>query len=548
VTVKPPVFVIPAYAGTQIDGKNLEGNIQRSKERKMNSQNYPEVETKSGKIEGLLVNGLSVFRGIPYAEPPIQDLRWMPPQPVKPWSGVRSAKEFGPIAPQNAMQGGFTMQTPQPQSEDCLFLNVLTPGLDNAKRPVMVWIHGGAFTMGSGSDSMYDSDTLLKRGNIVMVTINYRLGLLGFLRLKDATGNAIPATGNEGLLDQVLALKWVKDNIAAFGGDPDNVTLFGESAGSMSIACLMVMPAAKGLFQKGILESGVGSVSVPREEANRVGELFLNFSGIRKDNIKALKSLTPAQLLEIEMKIRMASIGTGGTPRVTSSYPIVDGEVIPDYPNKLAGKGASKDILSIIGTNLDEYTLFGMMDPGMITLTESDLKQRLTAMLPGSGTDELVEIYSKALHKRSEPVNPANILTAITTDLMFRMPALDLVEAQQKNNTPVYSYIFTWKSPVMGGVLKACHALEIGFVFGKYDDMFCGTGPEADKLSECMQEAWIAFAHTGNPSSKCTGEWPVYGENRLTMVLDKENHVKAAPFEAEREVWENVKRGDYFII
>ena len=514
----------------------------------MNSQKNPVVSTKSGKVEGSYEGGQYIFKGIPYAAPPVGDLRWMPPQPVKPWKDVRPAKQFGPIAPQNAMPGGMLMQVPQPQSEDCLFLNIWTPGLDNAKRPVMVWIHGGAFIMGSGSDPMYDSEKLLKRGNIVLVSINYRLGMLGFLRLKDVTGGKIPATGNEGLLDQVLALKWVKNNIAAFGGDPKNITVFGESAGSMSIACLMVMPDAKGLFQKSILESGAGNVSVPKQEANRCGELFLKFSGIKKDDTKGMRALSPAQLLEIEIKIRSASAGAGGTARVTSHYPVIDGEVIPDVPNKLAQKGAAKGILSIIGTNLDEYTLFGMMDPGFANLTEADMKKRLTAMLPGSGADELVEVYGKAIQKRGEQATPANIMTAIITDMMFRIPSLDLIEAQRDNKTPVYSYIFTWESPVMGGILKACHALEIGFVFGKYDVMFCGTGPEADKLSECIQEAWLAFAKTGNPSCKYLGDWPDYGSKRMTMVFGKDSHVEAAPFEAERAVWNQVKRNDTFIM
>jgi para-nitrobenzyl esterase len=514
----------------------------------MNGPKNPVVKTKSGTVEGNYEGGLYNFKGIPYAAPPVGDLRWISPQPAKPWTGVRSVREFGPIAPQNMMPGGMMIQVPQPQSEDCLFLNIRTPGLDNAKRPVMVWIHGGAFVMGSGSDPMYDSDKILTRGNIVLVTINYRLGMLGFLRLKDVTGGKIPATGNEGLLDQVLALKWVKDNITAFGGDPKNITIFGESAGSISAACLMVTPKAKGLFQKCIMESGVGSVSVPKEEANRCGELFLKFSGIKPDNAGAMRALTTAQLLEMEMKIRMASPGIVGDARVTSHYPVIDGEVIPDFPNKLARKGAAKGILSIVGTNLDEYTLFGMMDPGFANLAEADIKKKLNAMLPASGADELIEVYGKAIQKRSEQATPANILSAIVTDMMFRMPSLDLVEAQRENRTPVYSYIFTWNSPVMGGALKACHALEIGFVFGKYDPMFCGTGPEADKLSECMQDAWVTFAKTGDPSGKCAGEWPQYGNKRITMVFGKYTHAEAAPFEAERVVWEKIKRNDTFIM
>jgi len=506
------------------------------------------VKIKTGKLEGYYEDSLYIFKGIPYAAPPVGELRWMPPQPPKKWNGVREAKKYGPIAPQTPMPAGMMVQVPQPQSEDCLFLNVWTPGLDNAKRPVMVWIHGGAFTIGSGSDPMYEGGKLPKRGNVVQVTINYRLGMLGFLRLKDATGGKIPATGNEGFLDQVAALKWVKENIAAFGGDPKNVTVFGESAGSMSIACLLVMPAAKGLFRKGILESGVGSVAVPKAEANRGGEQFIKVSGIKKDDAQAMRALTPAQLLELEMKMRMAGAGPGEVAKITATTPVTDGEVIPDLPNKLAKKGAAKDISTIIGTNLDEWKLFAAMQPGYDKIDEAEMLKRAALLIPGDGAGKVVEAYRTALKKRGGPVTPAEILSAIQTDIMFRIPALELAQAQTDNKAPTYSYLFNWKSPVMGGMLGACHALEIGFVFGTNDDMLCGTGPEADKLSECMQDAWIAFAKTGNPSCKCMGDWPVYGKDRNTMIIGKNNHVEVAPYEAERAAWETIKRNDTLVI
>lgn len=499
------------------------------------------VATKSGKIEGSFENGLYVFKGVPYAAPPVGNLRWMPPQPVKPWSGIRPAKKYGAIAPQNAMPGGIIMQTTQPQDEDCLFLNVWTSGLDNAKRPVMVWIHGGAFTIGSGSDPMYDTDTLPKRGNVVLVTINYRLGMLGFLRLKDATGGKIPATGNEGLMDQVAALKWVRDNIAAFGGDPKNVTVFGESAGGMSIGCLMAMPSAKGLFQKGILESGVGSTAGPLDEAIVTGEHFLKISGIKKDDVKALRALAPAQLLDFEMKMRTGLAGPGEVAKITATAPVIDGDIIPDVPNELARQGSAKDVATIIGTNLDEWKLFGVMQPGFGKLDENEMLKRLSAFMTADSVKVLVAAYRLAREKRGETTAPADILSAIQTDLMFRMPALELVEAQRDNKQLAYNYLFTWKSPVMGGVLGACHALEIGFVFGIYDDMFCGSGPNADKLAKCMQDAWLAFARTGDPSCESIGKWPVYGNKRMTMMLDKDCHVEEAPYEEERAAWDNVK-------
>jgi para-nitrobenzyl esterase len=496
------------------------------------------VTTRSGKLEGTFEKGLYVFKGIPYAAPPVGALRWMPPQPVKPWDGIRPAREFGAIAPQNMMMDdGPITQVAQPQSEDCLFLNIYTPGLDNTRRPVMFWIHGGAFTIGSGSDPMCDSDVLPKRGNIVLVTINYRLGMLGFLRLKDATSDKIPATGNEGLMDQVAALKWVKANIAAFGGDPKNVTVFGESAGGMSIGCLMAMPSAKGLFHKGILESGVGSTAGPLDEANAVGEHFLKTCGIKANDVKALRALTPAQLLELEMKMRTA----GETAKITATAPVVDGEIIPDVPNEVAKRGCAKDIITIIGTNLDEWKLFAMMQPGFGKIDEKEMLKRLSAFMSAESANGLVAAYRKAREKRGEPTTPPEILSAIQTDLMFRMPSLELVEAQRDNKQLVYSYMFTWKSPVMGGALGACHALEIGFVFGKYDPAFCGSGPDADKLAKCMQDAWLAFARTGDPSCECIGKWPVYGSKRLTMILDKNCRVEAAPYEEERKAWDNVK-------
>ena len=230
---------------------------------------YPEniVNSKQGKLQGLKEDNLFVFKGIPFAAPPVGKFRWMPPQPVSLWTGVRPALEYGTIAPQKPMSGGFMGQgKPEPQSEDCLYLNVYTPGIDNKRRPVMVWIHGGAFSVGSGSEKMFQSGKIAQRGDVVLVTINYRLGALGFLNLDKVTGGKIPSTGNEGLLDQVAALEWVRDNIAAFGGDPENVTIFGESAGGMSVASLMVLPAASGLFHKAIIESAVGAIARPLED------------------------------------------------------------------------------------------------------------------------------------------------------------------------------------------------------------------------------------------------------------------------------------------
>jgi para-nitrobenzyl esterase len=515
-----------------------------NQEKWMTGMKLAEVTIKSGKLEGSFKDGLYIFKGIPYAAPPVGDLRWMPPQPVKPWSDVRDAKKYGTIAPQILPTTGplAALKEDEPQSEDCLFLNIQTPGLDNKHRPVMVWIHGGAFVMGSGSSISYRSGSLAARGDIVLVTINYRLGELGFLRLKDVTGDKIPATGNEGLLDQIAALMWIRDNIAAFGGDPENVTVFGESAGGMSIGCLLAMPAARGLFKKAICESGVGSTSVSLKTANAAGEAFLKLLNLKGSEVKALRALTIKQILDVDIKLKSAMTRPGEAPRATATAPVIDGEYIPDVTNKVTRQGSAKDIPVIIGTNRDEFKLFAMMQPGIAQMDEAGLKVRLGTMISQEYVPGLIESYRKALVKRGVKPTPQELLSAIQTGVMFRMPSLELVEAQRDNDQRAYNYIFDWVSPAAGGMLGACHALEIGFVFGTYDALFCGTGPEADKLCRCMQDAWLAFARTGDPSCESIGKWPEYGKKRMTMILGKNCHVEEAPYEDERKVWQNVKR------
>ena len=498
------------------------------------------VATTGGKLEGTYEDNLYVFKGIPYAAPPIGELRWMPPQPAKGWDGVRPAKEYGTIAPQNPMAAGPIIHAEQPQDENCLFLNIWSPGLDDARRPVMVWIHGGAFTIGSGSDAMYEGGKLASRGDIVQVTINYRLGVLGFLNLNEVTGGKIPATGNTGLLDQVAALKWIKENITAFGGDPDNITVFGESAGAMSIGCLMGMPVAKGLFRKAILESGAAGNLITLEEARDIADKFLEILGIKGDDVNSLWALTPEQLLEAELKLREAISLPGEGTRLTATVPIVDGEVIPQPPNKAIREGSARGIATIVGTNRDEFRLFAMMRSGINEMDNDSVARSLKYYLPAEPVTGMIATYEASRKKRGEATAPFDLLSAVMTDAMFRISALQLIEAQRDNGQPAYSYLFNWKSPVMNGFLGSCHALEMGFVFGTYDDMFCGSGPDADRLSQCIQDAWLAFARTGDPSCDSLGNWPRYGNQRETMILGEECHVEEAPYEEERRAWDSI--------
>jgi para-nitrobenzyl esterase len=498
------------------------------------------VETSAGKVEGRYSEGLFVFKGVPYAAPPIGQLRWMPPEEVKPWRGVRPAFEFSKVAPQIPPPPGVldALNVVEPQGEDCLYLNVWTPGLDAARRPVLVWIHGGAFNMGSGSQPFYDGRILAARGNMVVVTINYRLGMLGFLNLDAVTGGRIPSTGNEGLLDQIAALRWVRDNIAAFGGDPQNVTAFGESAGGMSIGCLLAMPAARGLFQKAILESGV---TVPANDADlTTGKRLLDILGLGASDVDALRAIPVDRLLAADLDLRVKMAGPGEPLRVTVTAPGVDGKTLPLLPVKAAQIGSVAPIPLLIGTNLDEWKLFGMMDPNALKMDESMMADRLKFFLPPQHVEEITMVYRKARGSRGDSTNPFELTSAVLSDFMFRTPALQMTEGYQRRSIPVYSYLFTWKSPALDGLLGACHALELGFVFGTYDAQFCGKGPDAERLSQRMQDAWLAFARTGKPTCPSLGEWPEYGEGRRTMLLGSDCRLEEAPYEEERRAWEVV--------
>jgi para-nitrobenzyl esterase len=495
------------------------------------------VEIKSGKLRGFTEDGLFVFKGIPFAAPPVGKLRWMPPAPVEPWSGIQPAREFGPISLQPRMQMSFTGREPEnePQSEDCLYLNIWTPGLDDEKRAVMVWIHGGGYSMGSGSSSMHPGGTLAKRGNVVMVTVNYRLGVLGFLHLNEVTGGKIPATGNEGLLDQVAAVEWVRDNIAAFGGDPENITVFGESAGAMSIGGLLAMPAASGTFQKAILQSGANTVR-PLDEAIKVTNLFLREFGLTGKDTDALMALTPEKILEGQQAFGMniQQDGIKGAP----SQPVIEGKVLPDYPIDAVKNGSAGNVIILTGSNRDEMKIFMAMRPAPENPDEVDIAKRLEALLPKESIPGLIEAYRKARTGRDADAGPAEILTAIQTDLQFRIPGVRMAEAQTARGIPAYNYLFTWESCIPG--MGACHALDVGFIFGNMTDQFQGTGPEADQLARAMQDAWTAFARTGKPSCPATGDWPPYGSARKTMILDRDCHVEDAPMESERRAWDNV--------
>jgi para-nitrobenzyl esterase len=501
--------------------------------------NQPVVAITQGKISGKRQGGVFVFKGIPYAAPPTGPRRWLPPAPPEPWQGVREATRFGPIAPQIS-RGPAPFQVPgfdepEPQSEDCLFLNIWTPGLDDRARPVMFWIHGGGFTIGSGSQPSYYGDILASREDVVVVTVNFRHGMFGFLNLNEITGGRIPATGNEGLLDQVAALHWVRDNVAAFGGDPGNITIFGESSGAMSVGCLMVMPRARGSFHKAIMESGTGAMARPLGICVDMSKRFLEVTGLKSNDIDGIRSLSVEELLEAQRTLTREAPGG-----ITPVAPVIDGIVIPEVASEALKKGSAAGIPTLVGSNLEETKIFYLRHPESRTVDEAGMVRLLRSNVPAGDIQRLVDTYRTARAGRGEPVTPAEILSAIRSDIMGRIPATHVAEAQCRNGQAAYTYIFTWKSPAMNGILGACHALEIGFVFGAPNAGFCGSGPEVEALSRQVQDAWAAFARSGNPSCASLGDWPSYCDKRKTMMLGRDPHIEEAPYEAERQIWETI--------
>ncbi len=503
----------------------------------------PIVQTSYGALQGSEEQGVAVFRGIPFAQPPIGPLRFRPPQRPDGWSGVRDATRFGagsfqanrPLAPL------LGIVIPE-QSEDCLFLNVWTPAADGARRPVLVWVHGGAWVIGAGSEVTYDGAALARRGAVVVVTLNYRLGAFGFLRGKDLPGGRLDSSGNEGLLDVIAALQWVRDEIAAFGGDPANVTLMGESAGSVNTACLLTAAPAKGLFHKAVLESGSLNLTTTPERASATARLLLDELGIPPEQAGRLREVPAPELLGAQNAI-------AGRSAATSFAPVADGELIPARPFEAIAAGSARGLPLLIGTNREEMKLYRFLDPAIEALDEAGLLRRCEPLFPGTAANgtpnaaRAIAVYREARAARGEETAPAELWLAISTDQVFRAGALKLATLHAAHTPQTYVYRFDWPASAADGPRGATHALELPFVFGTLDrseiGRLAGRTPAAYALSERMQDAWLAFARTGSPRSESLPDWPPYAPpRRATMLLAEQPRVVDAPQEPERAFWE----------
>jgi len=469
------------------------------------------VETRAGIVRGELRPPVSIWRGIPYAAPPIGDLRFRPPQRVTPWTGERDATKFGTVAAQSrdpaiAMMSGIGDKIVS--GEDCLTLNVFSPGADHAKRPVMVWIHGGAFIMGSGSTPLYHGDSFAAQHDIVVVTLNYRLGFFGLLYLGDlAPGRE---AGNYALLDQIEALRWVRDNIAAFGGDPDNVTVMGESAGAISIGSLLGMPAARGLFHRAILQSGATVLSPPtREDMTNVARNVLADLGV---TVGELPDVPEAKFLALQEKLAREK-------GLAAFSPYVDGVTVPEPPINAVRAGAIANIPLLLGTNRDEWTLFEVfLGDRTITPFEAPLRARI-----GTTVDELLAIYARERPGRTERQAWIDLIG----DVAFRFPAIQLAEAQSDHQRAVYMYRFDWASPAINGRLGAAHGLDLPFVWNRVDlpasKFLLGEAAEsAQPLATMIHATWAAFIRAGDPNGGGLPAWPTYDRTRRqTMLIDR---------------------------
>lgn len=493
----------------------------------------PMATTSVGRFQGMPQDGVAAFLGIRYGEPPVGDLRWKPPVPAGYVEGVTRATAYGFSAPQlyDVEEGASVL----PQSEDCLFLNVWTPGL-RGQRPVIVFIHGGGWVNGGTADPWYYGAHLAQRGDLVVVTIDYRLGPLGFLDLSAVGGADYAASGNLGIQDQQLALKWVHDHIADFGGDPADVTLMGQSAGGQSAAIHMALPESRAYFQRVVAESGALSLLHTQATARATTAQFMGYAGVT--DLAGLRALTQDEIMLAEDMLESSTMFSD-----LLFGPVLDGALIPEPPLTAIARGDASGIPLLTGTTRDE-TKYWYFYYDYLQYTEPRFGVAylpfVTSLFDATATEALIAGYEA----RSPTATPGDITMQLATDALFRQPQIRFAEAHAAHEPRTYMYLFDWRTPILGGLYGAPHAVELPFLFRTFGspsvDDFVGTSPPL-ALSDALMDAVISFARTDVPSSSRLPTWPAYDTTtRATMRLDATSVVQDDPLAADRQAWQSI--------
>lgn len=481
------------------------------------------VETNSGPIAGREKDGIFLFAGVPYAAPPTGERRFRAPVSPTPWTEVRDATRFSPAAPQ-IPSGGMTDNAPVNWDEDCLYLNVSTPGLDDRKRPVLFWIHGGGYRTGQGAIPWYNGASFARLGDIVTVSINYRLGALGFTDLS-RFGEDYATSGANGTMDQILALSWVRDNIAAFGGDPEKITVAGESAGGFSVATVLASPMAEGMMRGAIPQSGAAHHTLDQATGEQVADLFLE--EMQAGDMATLQAASVDDILAAQKRVDQKAAADPDLRGVSIFYPVQGNQAVPVDPLEAIRSGQGSGVNVLVGTNKDEATLFIMKEVA---------EDRVVDEARRYGSEALLTAY----RARYPQASSTDLSIAMSTDFTFRVPCLRLAEAREDceaSRGKTWMYLFAWESRSR---LKSTHALEIPFAFNNLDKpgvgAFLGEGPRPQEVADAMHSAWIRFITEGDPG------WEPYDlGSRVNMIFDDTSAALSDPDAATREAWAGLR-------